>query len=163
MNNYANSKKALDKIRSEYNCKGDLLFRTAIQTVVEYGTNSLLDDWDYEHLKESINERHDNAEAEGKKLWITRNFELAILECAREIAQVDIYDMLMYIQREVWLCGDGIDYQRAIELLKNCLNWFADDCCGCAETLERFELLDLNDSEIEELGYGYMFDVREEE
>lgn len=163
MSNYVESKKALDKIRSEYGCKGDLLFRTAIQTVVEYGTNSLLDDWNYEHLKGDINERHDNAEAEGKNLWITRRFELAILECAREIAEVDIYDMLMYIQREVWLSGDGIDYQRAIELLKNCLNWFADDCCGCAETLEKFELLDLNDSEIEELGYGYILDAEEEE
>jgi hypothetical protein len=56
----------------------------------------------------------------------------------------------------------GIDYQRAIELLKNCLGWFADDCCGCAETLEKFELLDLNDNDIEALGYGYILDVEEE-
>lgn len=57
----------------------------------------------------------------------------------------------------------SIGKERALELLKNCLDWFADDCCGCAETLERFHLLGLNDNEIEELGYGYMFDAREEE
>ena len=56
-----------------------------------------------------------------------------------------------------------INHQRAIELLKNCLDWFADDCCGCAETLEKFELLGLNDDDIKALGYEYMFDVKEVE
>ena len=165
MNNYTESKKALDKIRNEYSCKGDVLFRTAIQTVVEYGTSSLLDDWDYEHLKGDINERHDNAEAEGKNLWITRNFELAILECAREIAQVDIYDMLMYIQREVWLSSDGMDYQRIIDLLKKCMadieeSYHNDN----KETYDVFEYIGFTDDEIEMLGFGYMLnDVEGEE
>ena len=56
----------------------------------------------------------------------------------------------------------AIEGSRAIELLQNCLGWFADDCCGCAEMLQRFKLLGLNDSEIEALGYGYLFDAREE-
>ena len=51
----------------------------------------------------------------------------------------------------------GIDYERAIKLLKNCLDWFADDCCSYAEILERFKLLDLDNNEIEALGYGYLF------
>lgn len=163
MNNYAETKKTLDKIRSEYSCSGELLFRQAIKYVIDYGADNLRDDWNYEHIKQDINEYHDNAEAESKNLIIAREFELAILECARAIAQVDIYDLLVYIQKEVWLSNEGgIDYERAVKLLKNCLAWFADDCCGCAETLEKFELLDLDDDEIEALGYGYMFDVREE-
>ena len=56
----------------------------------------------------------------------------------------------------------AINGNRAIELLKNCLDWFADDCCECAETLTRFKLLGLNDDEISALGYGYMLDAREE-
>ena len=119
--NYAETKKELDRIRNEYGCKGEILFRTAIQTVVEYGTDSLLDDWNYAHLKDEVNERHDAAEAEGQILWITRDFELAILECAREIANVEIYNLLVYIQKEVWLSNEGgIAYDRAVELLKRC-------------------------------------------
>ena len=163
MNNYAESKKTLDKIRSEYNCKGDVIFRTAIQTVVEYGTSSLLDDWNYEHLKCDINERHDSAEADGKNLWITRDFELAILECGRKISDVDIYDMLIYIQREVWLSGDGIEYQRAITLLKRCLAWIENDYDKNAETLNAYFEIGLTDDEIDELGWSYLFDTKEEE
>ena len=52
--------------------------------------------------------------------------------------------------------------ERALNLLKNCLDWFADDCCDCTETLKRFRLLGLNDDEIEALGYKYLLDAREE-
>ena len=119
MNNYVETKKKLDKIRDKYGCKGEVLFRSALQCVLDYGMSDMLDDWCYQHRIDEVNERHDEAEAEGKTLWITRDFELAILECAREIAKVEAYDLLVYIQKEVWLSNDGgIDYQRAIELLK---------------------------------------------
>jgi hypothetical protein len=165
MNNYAESKKTLDKIRSEYDCKGELLFRQAIQYVVDYGASNLQDDWNYEHIKQDINERHDNAEAEGKNLWITRSFELALLECARAIAQVDIYDLLVYIQKEVWLSHEGgIDYDRAVTLLKACMSniemW---NDCQCGLTLGEFEDIGFDDNEITELGFGYVLDVREDE
>lgn len=163
MNNYAENKKALDAIRRKYSCAGDVLFRTAIQTVVEYGTDNLLDDWNYEHLCKDINDRHDEAEANGKNLWITRDFELAIVECAREIASVNIYDMLIYIQKEVWLSGDGIDYQRAIELLKKCI-YDIEERENCEDKLlyQSLEQIGFDDDEIEELGFGYVFDVKED-
>ena len=164
MNNYAEAKKELDELKSKYACKGDVLFRTAIQTVVEYGTSDLLDDWSYYHLCDEVNDRHNEAEAEGKNLWITRDFELAILECAREIAMVDIYYMLMYIQREVWLSGDGIDYQRTMELLKNCMYEIEQrENCENKLTLWTFEDLGFNDDELIELNFGYLLNVREEE
>ena len=146
MRNYAETKKELNRIKSEYISPGDVVFRAAIQSVVHYGADTLRDDWSYAHIKEDSNE-----------------LEVGILECAREIAQVDGYDLLMYIQREVWLSNEAMDYQRVVTLLKKCLDWFADNDCGCAETLEKFELLGLKDSEIEALGYGYMFDVKEDE
>jgi hypothetical protein len=163
MNTYAETKKELDRIRSEYACKGEMIFRTAIQYVVEYGKSMFEDDeWVGDQLSE-VDSKHNAAEHYGQTLWISRDFEKAIIECAREIAKVDTYSLLVYVQKEVWLSNEGgIDYERAVKLLKNCLAWFADDCCGCAETLEKFELLDLDDDEIELLGYGYMFDVREE-
>lgn len=164
MNNYAESKKTLDKIRSEYDCKWELLFRQAIQYVVDYGASNLQDDWNYEHIKQDINERHDNAEAEGKNLWITRSFELALLECARAIAQVDIYDLLVYIQKEVWLSHEGgIDYDRSVKLLKDCMGWIEEDHASLGEMLDTLEYIGFDDDDIEALGFAYVLDVREDE
>ena len=164
MNNYAESKKQIDKVRDKYGCKGELIFRTAIQYIVDCGQQNFSDNEWVEKQLEIVNKKHDAFDREKKNPWIGREFEKAIIECAAELAIVNTYNLLIYIQKEVfWSHEGGLDYQRAVELLKNCLNWFADDCCGCAETLERFELLDLNDNEIELLGYGYMFDVREDE
>lgn len=164
MNTYAKTKKELDSIRSEYACKGEMIFRTSLQYIVEFGQNKFLDDEWVQSQLDAINEKHNKADAENKILFIGREFEITLIECAREIAKVDTYNLLIYIQKEVWLSHEGgIDYQRAVELLKNCMEWFADDCCGCAETLEKFELLDFDDSEIEAMGYAYMFDVREDD
>lgn len=164
MNNYAEAKKELNTIRNKYSCAGDLLFRTAIQCVMEYGTDSLNDDWTYEHLKEDINENHDNAEAEGRNLILSREWEIAILDCARELAKVDTYYLLIYIQQEVWLGGDGINYKRAIELLKKCMadiDSLLD--CDTDALLDSLDNIGFDDSEIEELGWGFLFDTKEEE
>ena len=158
MSNYVESNKELNRIKSKYSCAGDVLFRTAIQCVVEYGTSNLIDDWSYEHLKCDINGRYDDAKAG------TRKLELVVLECAREIARVNINDLLVYIQKEVWLGGNGISYQRAIEIIGTCLIWAANnDCCGNREILDWFrDNFDLTDYEIVELGFGWVFDEEEE-
>lgn len=165
MNNYAESKKTLDRIRNEYGCKGDLLFRQAIHTVIENGTSSLMDDYTYEHLRYDINEYHNNAEAEGKNLYVSRDFELAILECAREIVQVDIGNLLIYIQKEIWIGREGgMDYQRAIQLLKGCVSNIEQwNDWRNESTLSELEDIGFDDDEIEELGFAYVLDVREEE
>ncbi len=147
MNNYAESKKTLDRIRNEYGCKGDIIFRTAMQYVVDCGQQIFSDDdWVKTQLKGS-------------------EFENAIIKCATEIAKVNTYDLLIYIQKEVyWSNEGGLDYQRAIELLHSCMNWFIDyDCCETKEMLERFEDLDFTDDELETLGLGWLFDTEEDE
>lgn len=165
MNNYAESKKILDKTRDEYGCKGELIFRQALRYVMDYGASNLQDDWNYEHIKKDVNERHDNAEAEGKNLFIGRDFELALLDCARAIAQVEPYDIFVYVQKEVWLSHEGgIDYERVVNLLKGCMSniemW---NDCQCALTLHELEDIGFDDDEIIELGFGYLLDVRKEE
>jgi hypothetical protein len=165
MNTYAESKKTLDRIRSEYGCKGDLCFRGAIHHVFEYGIKDTCDDWCYQHRVDEINAYHDEAEAEGKNLFIARGFELAVLECAREIAQVNISDLILYIQKEVWMGHEGgIDYKRAIDLLKGCMSniemW---NDCQCVLTLHELEDIGFDDDEIVELGFGYLLDAREDE
>lgn len=156
MSNYKESKQKLDTIRNKYGCKGEIIFRTAIQYIVEYGQHNFLDEVWYEELINDIDDRHDTAEKHGKWLFVTRDFEKAILKCAKDLAQIEPYDLLIYIQKEVWLGGNRISYQRAIELLQDCINSLDYD------PLNQARDIGFEDDEIEELGYGYMFDEEEE-
>lgn len=164
MSNYTENKKRLNSIRSEYDCQGDIIFRSAIQYLVEYGSDDLSDDWNYNCAVEDINNRHDAAEQEGKTLWVARNFELAILECAKKLAEVNTYDLLIYIQNEVWLSGEGMDYQRAIRLLKKCMEQIeGDEMYNNAEVLDTFKSIGFTDDELEEFGFEYLLNNEEEE
>lgn len=158
MSNYAENKKKMDTIRHEYNCKGEILFRTAIQYIVDYGRESFNDSSWFEFQMKAVDERHDETEAKGMILWITRDFEKAMLECAKELAQISAYDFLTYIQREVWLSGDGIDYQRAIKLCKNAIGWMVADTYETEYALNEIREMGFSDDEIDELGFGWMLD-----
>jgi hypothetical protein len=167
---YAESKKKLDAIRQKYDCKGDIIFRTAIQYIVEYGRDLLNDSSWFKNQMCSIDACHDKAEMEGKTLWVTRGFEKAILECAKELAQIEAYDFLTYIQREVWLGGGEVgepDYQRAIEIIRSCLcdveYHYGRYGSDRARTLDKFRELELSDEEIAYFGWEYLFDVEDEE
>lgn len=160
---YAESKKKIDNIRQEYGCKGEIIFRSALPIVVEVGQCTILDEAWYQCEIDDIDTRHDVAEKEGKMLFVTRDFEKAILECAKELAQIDVHDLLVYIQKEVWLGDDGISYERAIRLVKHCIDWFT-----CDEELkdaysDLVSGVGFDSEELEELGYGYLLDVAEEE
>lgn len=163
MSNYAESKKTLDRIRNEYSCKGEVLFRTAIQYVVDCGQQNFQDaEWVREQL-EIVDKKHDAFERENKTPFVGRDFEKAIIECAAEIAKVNTYDLLIYVQKEVWLGGNGMDYQRAIQLLKGCMRWLDEDIELASDTLEAFEYIGFTDDEMKEFGYDYLFYLREEE
>lgn len=161
--NYTESKKQIDKIREEYGCKGDIIFRTAIQDVVEYGKCTLLDKGWYECTMNDIDSNHDAAEKEGKILFCTREFEKAIIDCAVALCDIDTYDLLIYIQKEVWLGGDGISYQRAKELLKNVIAWELVDRCESNFALQELRKMEFDDEELEELGFGWMLENEEKE
>ena len=157
--NYAESKQKLDEIRSRYMCAGDIIFRTAIQYVVEFGTNLFKEEEFFNDNMCEIDNRHERAEADGKTLFMTRDFEKAIFECARELAQIGAYDLLVYIQREVFLSSNGIDYRRMEKLLKKCIEWIEETHASIGETYDTLDYLGFNDSEIETLGFEYILDV----
>ena len=93
MSNYAEFKKQIDAVRDKYGCKGEIIFRTAIQLLVDAGKCTILDSawWRYE--MDDIDARHDKAEVEGKFLFMTRDFEKAIYECAKDLCEIDTYDI----------------------------------------------------------------------
>lgn len=169
MSNYAENKKKLDAIRSKYNCAGDIIFKTAIQYIVEHGQHNFRTKWWFDSCIESVDKRHDFADKEGKILLMTRDFEKAILECAKEVAEISAYDFLTYIQREVWLGGGEVgepDYQRAIEIVRTCLCDFEYNhgCYGSDRkaTLDKFREMELTDDEIVYFGWEYLFDAEED-
>ena len=170
MSNYTESKNKLDAIRQKYGCKGDVLFRSAIQYVVEYGQCNFNNQAWYDSCIKNVDKRHDRAEQEGKILFVTRDFEKALLECTKELAQIGGYDLLIYIQQEVWLGGSEAgkpDYQRALEIIRNCL-YCTDNAGGYytsspSITLGKFREMELTDDEIAYFGWEYLLDAEDEE
>ena len=63
---YVESKKTLDKIREEFGWKGELVFRTAIQYVIEYGQYMFSDQDFINDQMQQIDDKHNTAEANGK-------------------------------------------------------------------------------------------------
>lgn len=158
MSDYATNKKEIDKIRNEFGCQGELIFRTAIQCVMEYGQRTFKNhNWLMEQMAE-IDDRHDQADKEGKHLFISRDFEKAIIECGEALARVDTYDLLIYIQKEVWLGGEDISYQRAIDLLYRCI----DSIDFNYSPLDAIRSIGFRDNEIAELGFQFLLDNEEE-
>lgn len=165
MSNYVESKKELDKIASKYGCKGDIIMRTAVQYIVEYGQYMFKDEDFIKDQLQQIEDKHRIADIEGKCLWITKDFELAIFNCARELAEVDSYDLIIYTQKEMfWSNEGGLDYGRAIELLKSSLEYLEGyNNCNNRENYEAFQDIGLDDDEIIDFGFGYLISEEEED
>lgn len=167
---YTDSKNKIDAIRREYGCKGDLIFRTAIQNVVDYGKCTLLDKSWYDCTMDDIDANHDYAEEKGKILFCTREFEKAIVDCSVALCDIPTYDLLTYIQREVWLGGGEIgepNYQRALEIIRNCLYYTGEEGGYYVDTpsvtLCKFREMELTDDEIAYFGWEYLLDIEEED
>lgn len=170
MSNYTETKKQLDRIRSHYTCSGDIIFTSAMQMVIEQGQVRFKDNDMFTQWIADVDAKHDKAEAEGKWLFMTRDFEKSIMECAKEIADVNTYDLMVYIQKEMWLSGGEVgepNYQRAMQIIRNCLCYTADRYGvypeEVSETLYKFREMELTDEEIAYFGWEYLFDVEEEE
>lgn len=165
MSNYVESKKTLDKIASKYGCKGDIIMRTAVQYIIEYGQYMFNDEDFIKDQIQQIEDKHRIAEEEGKHLWIAKDFELEIFNCARELAEVNSYDLIIYMQKEMyWSNEGGLDCKRAIHLLEECMGWI--NIYGTGEGYSFKEALDdlgFDEDEIEELGFEYALSREEEE
>lgn len=163
MSNYSESKKKLDKIRNEFGCKGEIVFRQALQYMIDYGKSTLLDSSWYQVTMDDIDAAHDIADKKGRILFVSRDFEKAIVDCAVALCDVDTYDLLIYIQKEVWLSHEGgLDYQRAIELLENCMSIITESHNDTAFMREDFEEAGFDDDELKVLGYDWVLNAEEE-
>ena len=152
MNNYTESKQKIESIRNK--C-GEIMFRMAISHLMDVGIRHLTEENVEETCKEIM-------QKDDSKAFMTNEFSCNLVRMAYELAQVPHTDLLVYIQREVVydVFDGGLSYERAVQLLKKCLDWIEEDQL---DTLDTFEYLGLEEDEIESLGYGYLIAREDEE
>lgn len=156
MGNYAESKKQLDTIRN----RDEVLFRMAVSHLMDVGIRHLTDENITETCAEIMKEDDTHS-------FMTNKYQCAIVKTAGELAKIDHIHLLNYISKEMhYDVGDNkISYQRAIELLMACMETLYESHDGdCYYTLgDLKDCCNFGDNEIEELGYGFLLDVEEEE
>lgn len=156
---YNESKKQIEKIARKYTCKGDIIMRTALQYIVEYGQYMFKDEEFIVDQLQQIEDRHMVAEKEGKILFVSKDFELAIFECAQELAEINTYDLIIYMQKEMyWSNEGGMDYNRAMSLLERCMCWMDEQEDNNKMLYEVFSECGFEDDEIDQLGFGFVFE-----
>lgn len=85
MNDYAETKKELDRIRDEYGCQGEIIFRTALQYIVEHGQSTFNDNGFVDNQLVLIDVKHDKAEAEGKTCLLLVNLKEHLLNVQKRL------------------------------------------------------------------------------
>lgn len=152
--NYMESKKKLDELRK----RNEGLFRMAISHLMDVGIRHLTDENIAETCAEIMKEDDTHS-------FMTNKYQCAIVKTAGKLAKIDHIHLLNYISKEVYYdVGDNkISYNRACDLLEACMEWLDDDIAEVSDTLEAFRFIGFTDNEIEELGYGFLLDIEEEE
>jgi hypothetical protein len=163
MNNYTETKKAIDDIRRKYTSAWDVIFRAAIGYMIECGQETLKDTEWFNKQIQHIDESHNKAEAENKILLVGRDVEKGVCECARELAEFESNDILMYMQREIWLSAEfgDLSYQRAISLLQSTIN-YALIFTETDSVKDELHDIGFEDEELCALGYEDVFFKEEE-
>lgn len=151
--NYMESKKKLDELRR----KNEILFRMAISHLMDTGIRHFTEESVARTCAEIM--KQDDSHS-----IMTNEFQCELVKTAAEIAKLDHIHVLTYIGREVyWDVGDNeISYQRAIGLLRRCVETIDEHHELCSDVLEDLYYAGFNNDEIESLGYGYLLDVEEE-
>ena len=153
MNNYAESKKKIEKVRDWY---GEFVFRGGISHLMDVGIRHL--------TKENVEKTCKEIMAsDDTGRFMTNEFECEIVKAAYELAQIPHIDLLVYIQREVDydVFDGGISYSRAIKLLKDCVLGIEMQCDSDEETLDKLENMEFEDDEIKALGFEYLIEEEE--
>lgn len=148
MTTYAESKKKIEEIRNT----NETMFRMAISHLLDVGIRHLTEE-NIEATCQKIMGEDDS------KAFMTNEFKCDLIRTAGELAKIDHIHLLVYISREVYydVFDDGIGYERAISLLKNCINAHDFNYTSVDDIRE----IGFEDEEIESLGYGWMLDSEE--
>lgn len=153
MNKYDQEiKQRIDSIREKYTSAGDVIFRAAILFLFENGSLNLSDNSFFQRIMQ-----HEGCDFD------LSTVEHATLNCARELAQIEILPLLAYIQREIYFGSDGLGYGRLTELLKRSLEVIDEHHDDSYDTLLDLRSVGIRDNEFNELGFAYLLDLEGEE
>ena len=152
--NYTESKQKLDALRN----KNEMLFRMAISHLMDVGIRHLTE----ENIEQTCAEimKEDDSRA-----FMTNDFQCALVRMAGELAKIDHIHLLNYISKEIYYdVGDNaLSYDRAVGLLKRCMNSIECSHDDSEYTRWDFEEIGFEDSELVQLGFGYLIEEEEEE
>lgn len=147
MSNYTESKKKLDAIRSKYSSAGDIIFRSAIDTLIDIGKVNCCNELTYDGILSGVDNELDRT----------------VLKCAHDLADINTTDLLVYVQKELYLSNDGgMSYQTMARRLSDCIEWIIGDA-DCSDAVKDLKYgVGFSENELRSLGYDYLFDVIDE-
>lgn len=147
MSNYTESKKRIDAIRNEYSSAGDIIFRAAIEMLIDIGKVNCYNELTYDGMLSGIDNELDRM----------------VFKCAHELADINTTDLLIYVQKELYLGGEGgMNYQTMTRRLKDCVDWIAEGVESSDAISDLTIGIGFSVRELKELGYEYLFDAYDE-
>ena len=140
---YKENKKKLDTLRRD----NEVMFRMAVSHLLDCGIRNLTE----ENIKETCEAI---MQEDDSKAFMSNEFKCELIKMAGELAKVNHVDLLVYISREVYYdVGDNkVDYQRAIELLEDCMTWMSYEWSD-TEACRNFTEIGFSEDELIEFGY----------
>ena len=94
--NKSNEYRAIKRIEDKY---GLLVFRCALQHLVLCGIQALMDREEVEKCKKEIHE------TTSPRSFMTADFQCGIIDCAVELASIEVWDLFRYIRTDVAIDG----------------------------------------------------------
>lgn len=147
MSNYIESKKKLDAIRNKYSSAGDVIFRAAIDMLIDLGKVNC----------------GGGLFCEGMLSDVDNELDRTILKCAHELADINTTDLLVYVQKELYLSNyGGMSYQTMARRLRDCVDWIAEGVESSDAISDLTIGIGFSERELKELGYEYLFDTYDE-
>lgn len=141
------TKSQIKNIRIKYASVGEAVFKTAILFLMQYGAENL--------VAKDVNEM----------VWEHPELSLpkGIYDCAVELANIPLFDLLEYIQTaDLFYDKDKIPYKRLLQIAESLLSCIDE---GLATRTATYETLSgfLTDREIKMLGGEYILDAVKDE
>lgn len=163
---YKESYDLLTNARQRYSSAGDVIFRSAVDTLLYIGSENI-------SVKiHSIEKTNAWLERIGRK-QMSGSIEMAILHCAEEIKCVPARHLISWLYtKDVVFLGEEdlrysespIPYNRLRKIIDNLLSGIAEDyvCISGSDHLQRLKNDGLTEAEIRYFGYEYLLDLEEE-
>lgn len=162
---YKESYDLLTNVRQRYSSAGDVIFRSAVDTLLYIGSENI------SAKIHSIEKTNAWLERIGRK-QMSGSIEMAVLHCAAEIKCVPARHLISWLYtKDVVFLGEEdlrysespIPYNRLRKIIDNLLSGIAEDYSNVSgsDHLQRLKNDGLTEAEVRYFGYEYLLDLEE--